>query len=242
MAVARIPMLRRVRLHAQRLHAGVGLLVVLLAAGCSHVPKEAVQLSYQVGQDLPRLHESYDALIQGRFADFRARRNAYVDEVWAPDYIRRWIENGRLVDVAKGGVVWSFDTGSFVPPTVGKEKTQLLATVQEWANAAVAEIANKRSELLGPLDKEEKELRALVAEAYGRVIQANAYITAHLASLQSVEQQQDEALKALQLKDLRDKIDAALAKASADAATGLDAVKKADGLLDKAGDARKRLH
>jgi len=211
-------------------------------AGCAHVPPEAVKLSYQIGQDLPRLHESYDSLVHQRFEDFRARRKAYLDEVWTPDFLPRWIEKGRLVDVANGTVVWSFDTASFVRPTPGQERSQLLSTISEWSAQAVGKVEKKRKELLDPLDQDEKELRRQVQEAFTRVVQANAYITAHLQSLRDVEEAQDEALKALGIKDLRDSINGALAKASDEAADGLDKVRKADGLIDKAKEAMNNIH
>ena len=49
---------------------------------------------------------------------------------------------------------------------------------------------------------------------------------------------QDDALAALNLKDLRDKINNELVAASDKAETGLEAVRKADGLL---GEAKKKL-
>lgn len=210
-----------------------------LLFGCSHVPKEAVQLSYQIGQDLPRLYESHDNLIRATYENLRARRNAYVDDVWAPQMLASFIDKGKLVDTAAGRVVWSADTASFVAPTPGKEKVQLLSTVSEWARAAVAKIERKRKTVLEPLDREEAELRKQVQEAFARVIQANAYITAHLASLRGVEETQDEVLAALKLKELRDSINSALAKASEGAAAGLEQIRKADGLVDKGGDALK---
>jgi len=202
-----------------------------LCAGCAHVPPEAVKLSYQIGQDLPRLHESYDQLIHDRFDDFRARRNGYVDEVWSPTFLSRWIERAKLVETAKGEVVWSFENKAFVAPTAGKEKVQLLATVREWSRQALAQIEKKRRSLLDPLDQDEQELRRQVREAFTRVIEANAYVTAHLASLRHVEEAQDEALQALRLKDLRDSINVSLTRASARAITGLEAVRKADSVV-----------
>ena len=208
--------------------------VAFLCFGCAHVPREAVQLSYQIGQDLPRLHESFDSLIHDRFEDFRAQRNGYVDEVWAPTFLGRWIEEGKLVAVARGETVWSFDTESFAAPTPGKAKAQLLATIQEWSQVAIAQIEMKRHSLIDPLDQEEDSLRSQVREAFTRMVQANSYITAHLASLKHVEDAQDEALQALRLKDLRDSIDRSLKQVSENARTGLEAVRRLDGLVEKA--------
>ena len=205
----------------------------LLGGGCAHVPPEAVQLSYQVGQDLPQLHQAYDNLIHQHFEDLRMRRSAYVDEVWAPDFLRRWIAAGRLVEVAQGKAVWSFDKADFVTPT-RDQPVEMLATVREWSEQAIWQIEQKRRGLLDPLDKDEEQLRRVVKDAFTRVIQANAFITAHLASVRRVEQGQDQALKELGLKDLRDTIDNGLVAASDAAAKGLEEVRKADQLLDRA--------
>src|SRR6267142_1829924 len=92
---ARAALLCRLLLLARAYRASIPRIAVALTLcplsfGCAHVPKEAVQLSYQIGQDLPRLHESFDGLIRDRFEDFRAQRNAYVDDVWAPTFLARW--------------------------------------------------------------------------------------------------------------------------------------------------------
>ena len=62
---------------------------------------------------------------------------------------------------------------------------------------------------------------------------ANATITAHLNSLREVQEVQDQALQALHVKDLRDKINKALVTASDKAAGGLDKIKEADAKLEK---------
>jgi len=133
--------------------------------------------------------------------------------------------------------VWSFEAKSFVAPTPGKEDVQLLATVREWSDQAISQVERKRRALLDPLDQEEKEIRKQVAEAFSRVIQGNAYVTAHLASIRHVQDEADGDLQALRIKDLRDSIDSTLIGASNKAAAGLDIVRKADGLVDKAADA-----
>ena len=55
------------------------LLVAFVATSCATVPKESVELSYLIGQDLTKLQHSYDLLIQERFADYRSRRIAYLE-------------------------------------------------------------------------------------------------------------------------------------------------------------------
>jgi hypothetical protein len=210
--------------------------VVAIGASCAEVPKEAVELSYQVGQDMARLYESYDALIHTRFEELRATRVAYLDNVWTPKFVADWVQQGRLVDVAQHKVVWSLQTSAFVAPTPGREDSELLTTVNDWSGRAIAHIERKRRALLDPIDHDEAELRAKVHEAFDRVIQANAYVTAHLASVAHVQSAQDDALKALGLKDLRDAINKGLIEASDKAAQGLEAVKNADQTVEKVAD------
>ncbi len=211
--------------------------ICLLLPGCATVPKEVVELSYRMGQDTEAVHTSYKALIHSHFESLRAERLRYLDEEWTPKYIRSWIEDGRLRDVVKGDVVWSSEKGDFIRPVAGQEETALLATVTFWSVAAVQEIQGKRAELLEPLNEQENQLCAWVDNAFNRLYRGNATITAHLNSLRKVQEVQDSALAALNLKDLRDKINDELITVSDKAKEGLDAVRAADGLVQKVKEA-----
>jgi hypothetical protein len=209
---------------------GLGLLI----PGCSSVPKEVVELSYLMGEDISAIHTSYNALIHEHFEGFKNERIRYLNEEWTPKYIATWIEDGRLRDVVKGDVVWSEEKGDFIKPVSGKEEQGLLATVRFWSQAAVNEIEGKKEELLKPLNDQENTLAASINEAFDRLYRANATITAHLNSLRNVQEVQDNLLSAMHIKDLRDKIDSALINASGKAKEGLDAIKKADGFVTEA--------
>lgn len=202
--------------------------------GCSTVPKEVVELSYRMGEDISAVQKSYKILIHTHFETLRGERIRYLNKEWTPRYIKGWIEDGRLVDVAKGTVVWSVEKEDFVKPLAGKEEEGLLATIRFWSVTAVKDIEDKKAELLAPLNKQEEQLSSWVDEAFNRLYRGNATITAHLNSLRKVQEVQDDALAALHLKDLRDKIDNDLVTASDRAKSGLEAVRKADGLVQEA--------
>ena len=220
-------------------HLNKALLVAVICtwvAGCSSVPKEVVELSYQIGTDLDVLHRSYDAMVADRFTEFRARRERYLEEEWIPVFLADFIKNGKLVETAKGSVVWSDEADDFVAPTPGREQTQLLATVREWSNAAIAEIAVKRGELIDPLDAQEIAIRRDLDEAFTRLRTANTYITAHLNSIRKVEEVQSQALDKIGLADIVQKLDVAIANVSKSADSGLQKIRKADGIVDDAVD------
>jgi predicted nuclease with TOPRIM domain len=143
------------------------------------------------------------------------------------------VDKGRLVDVAKGKVVWSTEMRKFVSPDPARAERQMLATVNFWSRTAIKKIEEKKASLLTPLEHDENELVTAVDNAFARLHIANATITAHLNSLRKVREVQDEALAALDLKELQDKINEMLISMSEKAMKGLKAIEKADGLLDQ---------
>lgn len=207
-------------------------------SSCSTIPKEVVELSYRMGEDMEAIQTSYKRLVHDHFDALRKERIRYLDDVWTPNYIRAWVKDGRLRDVAKGDIIWSEEKDDFTKPVPGQEELGLLTTVTFWSMAAVQEIQGKRAKLLDPLDKQEEQLSSWIDDAFNRLYRGNATITAHLNSLRKVQEVQDDALSALNLKDLRDKINSTLVTASDKAKEGLEAVKKVDGMVQ---DFKKKL-
>jgi hypothetical protein len=212
--------------------------VCFQTSGCSTVPKEVVELSYQMGENTEAIHKSYKSLIHQHFEALRNERVRYLDEQWTPKFIKEWVADGRLREVAKGETVWSEEKGDFIRPIPGKEDAGLLSTVTFWSTAALQQIQGKKAELIAPLNKQEDQLTLSVDDAFNRLYRGNATITAHLNSLRKVQEVQDDALAALNLRDLRDRIDSVLVTSSEKAKEGLDVVKKADGFVQ---DAKKKL-
>lgn len=207
-----------------------------LCWSCASVPKEVVELSYTTGRDMASLQISYDNLIHEFYEQLRDRRIDYLENSWTPLFVQGWVRDGKLVEVARGELVWSEDAETFVPSVPNTAEADLLQTVTTWADEAVYQIQRKKDSLLRPLDEEEAQLRRDVKEAFSRIASANATITAHLNSLRKVQEVQDDALRALNIEDLRDKINDALVNASDRAEQGLAEIRKADRTVNKAHD------
>lgn len=223
------------------LHIAGLLMLSLFAASCASVPPESVELSYLVGKDLRELKKSYDLLIQQRFADHRARRHDYLEKEWNPAFIAVWIEDGMLVETAKGQVVYDEASDEFVAPTPGREQQQLLSTIYDWSNAAVETIEEKRKELIDPIDRDEARIRAEAAAAFDQIIQANAIVTAHLSSIRDVKALQDSALESFGAKDLVGDLNNRLIELSALAEDGLDKIRQGDEIIDRANEIRDQI-
>jgi hypothetical protein len=200
------------------------LLISLTFLGCANVPKEVVELSYAVGRDINAVHLSYRQLVQTHFEGLRNQAIEFLENKWTPTYIKKFIEKGKLVERA-----------------TNSDPKMVLLGVRLWAEVAVEEIEKKKKELIDPIDKDEKVLLNSIDEAFAQLISANAAITAHLNSIRKVKELQGETLQALNLKDLRDKINEGLKIASNKANEAIEKVKKAEGIVDDLAKKKKEL-
>ncbi len=194
----------------------VGLLALGVSglSGCATVPKEAVALSVAVGEDIQQLYTGYRRTIKLSFEQMRKSGLVIIDEVFTPAYLRTFVREGELLQIAK------------------EENWEDL---EGWARAAIEDIDNERKAFLDSLDVREKALLAKVDEAFSRAISANAAVTAHLNSVLKVQGVQDQVLDAVGLKDLRDEINDGIVQASEFAASASEQIRDASKALDGGG-------
>lgn len=185
---------------------------LLTLGGCATVPRESVDLSYTLGQDLEALHQSHRELITRYFEALRTQVSDAIDQVFMPAYINSFVTSGKLIQHAQN---------------------QRPDLVEAWARIAVKRIDQERRVRLQPLYDAERELLTSVNEAFDKVVRANATITAQLNSVVKTQQAQDEMLESVKLKGLREKINGALADASAKAGKITDDISSANTKLDK---------
>ncbi|MCP4582661.1 MAG: hypothetical protein GY839_13710 [candidate division Zixibacteria bacterium] len=198
-------------LRANRLLKSIIVIITISLIGCASIPKEVVELSYTMGQDLNAVHLSYKGLIKTHFDGLRKQAEDFVENEWTPLYLKKFIEKGKLVDKAKD-----------------PDPTIVLIGVKLWAEEAISKIEQQRKKLIEPINDDESELNKSVDEVFAQLITANATITAHLNSIRKVKEVQDEALAALKLKDLRDKINNGLITASDKADEAIEKSKTID--------------
>lgn len=179
-------------------------------SGCATVPKSSVDLSNALGTDIEALHGSYTLLIRRYYARLRGDVTRSFDQTFVPAYINSFVKKGNLMQNAANG------------------RADL---VEAWARIAVTKIDQERTRYLAPINQSENELLASVDAAFAQASRANAAITTQLSSIRSVNKTQEDVLKEFDLQGTREKINAALAKAS----------RQADALTAKIDDAAKRL-
>ncbi len=179
--------------NTKRLTASIFGLCLLGVAGCARVPRETVQLSNNVGQDIAQLQSGYQRTIRLSFDQIRQRGLSVIENVWTPAYLENFVTGGNLVQAATNNQ---------------------MDRVEFWAQTAVAAIDQKRKEFLDPLQEQENALLADINDAFNQVIRANAAVTANLNSVLKVQDLQNDLVQAAGLTDLRDKINGAIVQAS----------------------------
>lgn len=219
----------------------ISIILLICLCSCSTVPKETVELSYAMGQDLAIVKKSYIELINNYFDLLQNIRLDYLEKEWTPMFIKQWVEDGYLVDIANGKLVWSVSQQDFVTPTKDSEMKELFTTINSWSLAAIQAINEKKIELIQPLESERKELLSLIDDAFDRFYRSNSAITSYLNSIRKVKEVQDDILKALNLSDLQKEIDKKLQDISKYAEEGLEVIKQTDGIVNTVESVKRSL-
>ena len=162
-------------------------------SGCATVPKEAVHLSYTLGEDLQELHMGYRNTVQFAFEQIRKWGLYAIEETWTPAFLGEFVTTGKLIEAAENK---QFDRVEF------------------WAKLAIQKIEEQRRSFLDPLQEKEDALLSQIDEAFGRVIRANATVTALVNSVKKVQDLQDKVLEEFGVKDIRDTINNGIVDAS----------------------------
>lgn len=204
------------------------LLTATLLSSCASVPKEVVELSYITGKDIQSIQSSYTTMITQFYDGLRDQRRDYLDNKWFPRFLHNWRDDGRLIDVVKGNVIYSEERNDFIPTPPGTSEQQKFQNLSDWVNEAIFAYERKEQELFSPLNEEEAQLLVQVNESFERLIRANATVTAHLNSLNQLQQAQDEAFAALGIENIRNEITVTLSNASKRAKEALDKIEEAD--------------
>lgn len=175
------------------------LMVALVLGGCAQVPKESVELSTTVGRDLGELHTAHRQSVMLLYERMERDVNEFVDEIYTPYQINKTLkQHGETLEV-----VISEALASDATPDDQEQARQFLAVYVEELHQSIEDF---RSDTLAPLHEQEQALLTEIDEAYRRVHDANAVVTAHLASVVKVHWAQAEALESVDLSELRERI------------------------------------
>ena len=172
----------------------LGLYVLLLSQiSCATIPKETVLLSTKVGENIEILHGSHYRVIEMYFNQIKGKVNQLIEDTYTP-YVIHYALSSEL-DKYKIGEESLYglieDAGKFNGGDYSKEA---LDVMMEFVEAANHQISAKRTELLTPSLKQEKEVLEAVENAYQTTIHANTVLTVFLESTRKAKKNQTEVL------------------------------------------------
>jgi DNA repair exonuclease SbcCD ATPase subunit len=112
----------------------------------------------------------------------------------------------------------------------------------DFAEVALEEIESQRSELIEPLNQQEQEVLAHLAESYDQLQQAQAQLTAYLASARNVRRSQDEILQSMGVLEQRDealeravRLSEALSAAARGGRSAAEALERMKAIIEASG-------
>ena len=216
------------KIHAPRVWLAA-ILVVL--AGCSEVPREAVTLSVTVGSDLEELRRSHLAAATVLFDRSKQDANRFIDDVYTPALIKRFFAEP---------LIGNQDPIAILRAELARDDAgDTLAVMQIIVEEVTSQIEEKRQELLAPIEAQERETLTAINDAYANVMAGHAAVTAHLSSVRRVQEAQDQFLGDIGLDDLRGRVNQTTDSVSGvvsgllEDTQGLDrAVDQLDGAID----------
>jgi hypothetical protein len=196
-----------------------------LATSCASVPQEAVVLSRLVGTQIAEHRASHEAFVRHYYAVSRDVVEMFLRDRWVPEYLEHFLAESEVMDLLetpdevfdeeqlehlREEIMAIPGVGEVRTPLIVEAVTRVVGNAErgqimlDFAEVALEEIESQRSELLEPLFLQEQEVLDGLADSYGQLQQAQAQLTAYLASAKDVTRSQDEVLEAMGMRQLRD--------------------------------------
>jgi len=149
----------------------------------------------------------------------------FLRDRWVPEYLDRFVAESEVMDLLttpdevfneeqlerlREEIMAISGVGEVRTPLIVEAVSRVVGDAErgqimlDFAEVALDEIESQRSELLEPLYLQEQEVLDRLADSYGQLQQAQAQLTAYLASAKDVTRSQDEVLEAMGMRQVRD--------------------------------------
>lgn len=166
----------------------LGLLLAIVLAGCVSMPKEAVDLSSEIGTRIVESRTAHLALVRQYIAERRDRIDEFIFREWLPEFAQQVFKQEAVARYWEQ-IVQSDD------------KAERLEFITGLGVRLQKKINTKRQELMQPINEVEQLLLARINNHYDEMLFANTTLTAFLDSASKVKERQQKALKMLHVED-----------------------------------------
>ncbi len=165
----------------------LALLGVLLSC-CATIPREAPELSSELGNRIAAIETAHLALLHKFFDLKRENLEQFLQEIWIPRLTEKALNDSAVQKV------WTQVVNSKDPSDRSQFMLKTTSRLQK-------EIHKKREQLIVPLDAIERQIERRLEEDYGQVKTMNTSLTNLLLSYSKLSEIQSHYLKKLGISD-----------------------------------------
>ena len=207
----------------QPLRIGVAALLMVAVGflvGCASIPREAPDLSLELGKRISALEASHLALLSQYFGEKRAAVDRYIDEVWIPTFAEETLQDPLIARL------WT----QVCQSGTDRDRLEFLTRVGPKLQRRINE---QRQSMIGQLDDLERLIADRLRGEYVQTRAINNTLTSFLSSAAEVEANRKRYLEMIGLhdadvEDSLTNIDASVGKLAVGLDRATEGVKKAD--------------
>ena len=209
------------------------LILSIVIASCVSIPKETIELSQTLGNDLKVLQTSHRNTVTIYYQKIKDNISTFIKDVYAP-YIINFVLKKELSSYKNGqeSIFTSLNNAAKNSDISSTEK--VTKDMQDFLSAADKQIKRKTAELMNPIVSQETDLLLKIDKAYQNAMYANSTITAYLSSIRKVKETQQEALSMIGLKGIDSLVTTKLLKLSEGVKVAIEKGKEIDIKSDNA--------
>lgn len=172
---------------------------LLFLTNCVSIPKQAPELSDELGHQIRLLQDSHFILLDKYFEQKRDEIDSYINEIWVPAFAKNLFEL-EYIQTAWVRIVNSTDD---------TDRVKFLTLVGPEIQRKINE---KRGELVGPLNDLERDVKSKIAAQYNAAYSINNTLSSFLYSASKVADNRTRYLEKIGVTD--DKIESAIQETS----------------------------
>lgn len=162
------------------------LLIILLS--CAHIPKEAPELSAELGKRISSIEQVHYNLLHKFFDEKRLQIDKFLFEEWVPTFAREIFSNPKI-------------EATWEKIVTSNNKEDRLEFIVRLGPKLQAKINAKRFELVEPLNNLESTIEQQLRDEYGQAKAINNTITSFLLSASKVEENRNRYLGYLGIEE-----------------------------------------
>ncbi|MEN8193335.1 MAG: hypothetical protein ABFS12_11005 [Bacteroidota bacterium] len=155
---------------------------------CASVPRETVDLSIELGNQISYIEDSHIALLNKYFTEKRNQIDLFIMNEWTPLFAKNFFSSPEIEN-AWDEVISSNDMN---------ERLDFIVTI---GPVLQRKINSKRHELIKPLEDLEKTIERKIRQAYNRAYAVNNSLTSFLVSASELTENRDRYINMLGISD-----------------------------------------